>query len=143
MRLHSLFDKDSSPSLAEKPMLMCKAAHTQTDENTASKCATQDLHVQTESATKADCSAQTEEVESATAQPPEEARHGSLTNSEVQAILQELLASDRTIDHRFSSSMANEDGIVLDYANATQTTEEYVKTIQNRMQPLPAPSRSL
>jgi hypothetical protein len=152
VRLHSLFDKDSSPGPAEKPMPMCKVVHTQTDENTAPKCATQDSHAQTKSATKADCSAQTEEVESATAQtesatkadfsaqteevesanaqPPEEARHGSLTHSEVQDILQELLASDRTIEYRFTSPMADEDGIVLDYANATQTTEEYVKTIQ-------------
>jgi hypothetical protein len=58
-------------------------------------------------------------------------RNGHITNSEVQTILQEVLASDRNINYDFKSTMADEDGIALDYANATQTTEEYVQTIQS------------
>jgi hypothetical protein len=68
-------------------------------------------------------------MQSEAARPLGEPQNERITDSEAQAVLQAVLASNRRLQYDFESPMANEDGIVLDYTNATQTTEEYVQTV--------------
>ncbi len=83
------------------PVQQCNlsVADTQTDKEPAPSSSRRDTHAQAEHVQRADGSAQTEGTQPDAAHPLAEMKDKCITDSEIQAIMQAVLASDRTLDY--------------------------------------------